>query len=93
MARRRRIHVEYKKLGGRSWGWAHHDDFFIEVDERAKGKKRFEIIVHEALHLIFPEKTEEQIIKAGVMLTNTLWHEGYRAIDNTDIEPLQDGKM
>jgi hypothetical protein len=94
MARRRSIHVEFKKLArNRAWGLAHHDGHYIEVDERLRGKKRMEIIVHECLHLLFPDASEKEIETKSIILTNTLWQQGYRATDNENIEPLQDGKM
>jgi hypothetical protein len=90
---RRKIKVVYKKLGRtKSWGMAYPDDELVEVDERLKGKKRMEIIVHECLHLLFPKAEEDEIERKAVLLTNTLWHEGYRGIDNTNSIPLQDGK-
>jgi hypothetical protein len=90
---RRSIHVEYKKLARtKAWGWAHHDGFYIEVDERVKGKKKLEIITHECLHLLFPEASEEEIERKAILLINTLWKQGYRLTDNDNTERLQDGK-
>lgn len=89
-----KIKVKYLKLGKtKAWGRAHHNGNIIELDERLKGKKHLEIITHEALHLLFPSLSEENVIKKSVCLTNLLWNEGYRRTDNSNNEPLQDGTM
>ena len=50
-----RIRIKYRKLGKEKvWGVAHSDGL-IEIEERLKGKKHLEIIVHEVLHLLWPE--------------------------------------
>lgn len=88
----RKIKVIYKKLGrNKVYGFANcgHDE--IEIDSRLKGKKLLEIIIHESLHLLIPEAEEEEIVQKSVILTNTLWHEGYRRIDADTSIPMQDG--
>lgn len=86
-----RIKVIYRKLGReRAYGQA---DDFIELDPRLKGKKHLEILVHEALHCLFPALDEDKIIKKSITLINTLWYEGYRRIDEDTSHPLQDGTI
>ncbi len=83
--------VIYKKLGrNRVWGFADPDKQIVEIDPRAKGKKHLEILVHESLHLLLPDYTEEAIVRISVKLTNTLWREEYRRVDHTDSQPMQD---
>ena len=88
----KKIKVIYRKLGKQQ---AHGicEDTHIELDSRLKGKKALEILTHEAIHYLFPELTEEETIKISIILTNTLWHEGYRRIDNDVSVPLQDGSI
>ena len=86
------IKVIYKKLGRtKSWGWAHSINDTIELDIRLKGKKHLEILTHEAIHILYPEIEEDEVIKKSILLTNTLWKEGYRRIDNDTSTELQDG--
>jgi hypothetical protein len=88
---RRKIKVVYRKLGKEKvYGWCH--DNFIELDETLIGKKHLEILTHESLHFLFPEASEEEVTKKAIVLTNTIWGEMYRRIDNHNIEPLQDGR-
>ena len=53
MPRRRRIRVKYSKLGrANAWGLAHTDSYVVELDERLKGKKHLEILLHEVVHAL-----------------------------------------
>ena len=65
----------------------------IYIDERLKGKKHLEILLHEVLHLLNPTEDEKTIIRKSVTLTKILWNEGYRRVDDTNDEPLQDGSI
>ena len=82
------IKVEYKRMKT-NWGLAHFDKHLIEIDASTKGKKRLEILNHEALHLLIPEASEEEIIRISIALTKLLWREGYRQMDNDTSQPLQ----
>lgn len=86
----KRYRIIYKNLK-KVWGYANTDNKTIEMDKRARGKKHLEISVHESLHLMFPYLDEEEIESKSIILTNTLWHEKYRRVDDTNHQPLQDG--
>ena len=87
------MRVRYSKLGREGvWGFAHYEDNSIELDLRLKGKKHLEILTHEALHLLNKEATEEEVERVSIELTNLLWKQGYRRIDNANELPLQNGK-
>lgn len=89
----KRIKVKYSKLGKQKvWGFAHSDGL-IEIDEKLKGKKHLEILVHECLHILYPNDSEEEIVTKSVILTNTLWFEKYRRVDESPHPPLQDGSI
>lgn len=65
-------------------------DFEVEIDKRLKGKKLFEIIIHECFHELFPDKEEEEIEYKAAVLCRTLWKEGFRRIDHHDKDKMQD---
>ena len=88
-----RIKIIYRKLGKEQAYGISSSDGVIEIDERLKGKKMMEILIHEILHLLNPKDDEKTIIRKSVTLTKILWNEGYRRIDDTNDEPLQDGSM
>jgi len=84
--------VKYRKLGKEKvYGWAHHEGNIVEMDSRLTGKKHMEILIHESMHLLFPELEEEEIEEKSIILTNTLWRQKYRRIDDSNNIPLQDG--
>lgn len=68
-------------------------DGTVMLDTRLKAKKHLEILLHECLHILYPDDTEEEIIEKSVTLTNTLWHEKYRRIEEHNTIPLQDGSL
>ena len=82
--KKRDIRVEAKKLGRRRYkgyqiiGWAEEGANKIEIDSRLKKLQRLETIIHEILHLAFPNSSESQILKAEKMVGRTLWKQGYR---------------
>jgi hypothetical protein len=88
-----RIKIIYRKLGKEQAYGISSSDGIIEIDERLKGKKHCEILIHEILHLLNPKDDEKTIIRKSVTLTKILWNEGYRRVDDTNDEPLQDGSM
>jgi hypothetical protein len=88
-----RIKIIYKKLGREQAHGIAESDGIIYLDPRLKGKKHFEILIHEALHILNPTDSELAIIKKSITLTKVLWKEGYRRVDDTNDEPLQDGSI
>ena len=89
----KKINVIYKKLGRRKiWGEADININTIYIDERAKGKKEIELLIHESFHILFPDLEEEEIEYKSILLTNTLWKLGIRKIDNSNNIPLQNGR-
>lgn len=90
MAPRRNVKIIYKKLKG-EFGNAYPDKNLIELDNRMKGRKHLEILIHESLHILYPERDEPYIEEEAAKLTKILWCENYRRIDNSIGGKLQDG--
>lgn len=83
------IKVKYSKLGRqKAWGMAHSEGC-IEIDERLKGRKHLEILLHECLHILHPLDSESDIVRNSVILMRTLWKEGYRRVENHEDMPVQ----
>ena len=75
--------VIYRKLGKhRAWGYYHKDK--IHIDERLTGKQELEILIHEFEHWLHEENSEEQVRKDSRKLTEFLWSQGYRKVDNKE---------
>lgn len=74
--------VVYRKLGKeRAWGQAHTDSNTIEIDPRLKGRKKMEILIHEALHILNPEMSETRVLDQGRRIANLLWKQHFRQVD------------
>ena len=86
----KKFKVIYKNLK-KAWGYADLQNNEVHMDQKAKGKKHMEIIIHECLHLLWQDETEEEIVRKSIMITNTLWYEKYRRVDDRNDLPLQDG--
>jgi hypothetical protein len=86
-----KIKIVYKKLGREQAHGIAESDGIVYIDPRLKGKKHLEILLHECLHILNPQDTEEAIIDKSVTLCKLLWKEGYRRVDNSNDVPLQDG--
>jgi hypothetical protein len=89
----KKIKVIYRKLGKHNvHGFADKKGKIIEIDERLKGKKLLEILIHEAYHVINPKDSEEEVERKSAILTRLLWDQGFRKVDNHDLDRLQDGR-
>lgn len=86
----KRFKVVYKNLK-KAWGYADLDKKEVIMDRTLNGKKHMEILVHELAHLLWPDDTEEEIVRKSIYITNTLWQQKYRRIDDRNHTPLQDG--
>jgi hypothetical protein len=86
-----KIKIVYKKLGREQAHGIAESDGIVYLDSRLKGKKHLEILLHECLHILNPEDSEEAIIDKSVTLCKLLWKQGYRRVDNSNDMPLQDG--
>jgi hypothetical protein len=46
-----------------------------------EGLNRMDLIIHEALHAIYPEESEEVVHRSATELANLLWACGYRRVE------------
>jgi len=86
-----KIRIIHKKLGREQAYGIADSDGIVYIDQRLKGKKHLEIVIHEVEHLLNPNDDEETIVEKSVTLCKVLWRLGYRRIDNSNDVPLQDG--
>lgn len=82
--------IVFKKLGReKAWGSANLADNTIEIDPRLKGRKHLEILIHEAMHIMNPEWLESKVVQQSKRLTQLLWKQHFRKVDNDKGQPLQ----
>lgn len=78
---RKTLKVVEKKLGReRAWGQAYKGEMMIEIDPRLGSKERLKVLLHEALHIHFPDMSETAVDKASIFLGNVVWEDQYRKI-------------
>jgi len=76
-----KIKVIHRKLGKHmAYGLAHQETNTVEIDSTLPPKKKLEIMIHEPLHIICPEMSEEQVTKIGKQLGKFLWENNYREV-------------
>lgn len=75
----RNVTVTERKLGReRVDGRVFFKDRLIEVDSRLPPKAWLSTLVHESIHLAFPDATEPAVLKAERTITRILWNAGVR---------------
>lgn len=77
-----KIKVVERGLGReKAYGQAWAGQNLIEIDKNIMGKLRFSTLLHELLHVIFPEATEREVLLAERKMTKVLWEQGYRRVE------------
>jgi predicted transcriptional regulator len=82
-ATRKSPRVIYRRLGRhRVWGFYTRSACLIELDEALKSMPGMELetLLHEGLHHVFPEMSEEEVERAGNELAVILWNHNYRRV-------------
>jgi len=76
------IKVIHKKLGRQmADGLAFKDEKEIHIDERLKKKEYILTVIHELLHICFPEMSEKRVDAASKKICNELWKLKIRRTD------------
>jgi len=70
-----------KKLGReKAYGMVLHPSKNIFIDPRQTPKSYLGTLIHEKLHVMFPDWSENKVKKAEKELANLLWKSGYRKV-------------
>lgn len=81
MSKRRKFKVIERRLGKeKAWGQCTPAEGLIEVDPRLSAKRHCEVLLHETLHLCFPELGEKQVDRAGKLIRDVMWSQNYRRV-------------
>lgn len=76
-----RVRIIERKLGReKALGLAYQGIGIVEIDPRQCERERLDTLVHELLHLLEPEWTEERVEASAAWLAQILWRQGYRRI-------------
>ena len=81
MNKKDKIKIIIRKLGKeRASGQAYQGCNLIEIDPRQDSKDFLGTAIHETLHILYPDLTEEEIIHAEQIMTDVVWRLNYRRI-------------
>ena len=73
--------LKERKLGReRAAGQAFTEEGLIEIDPRLKPRQWLSTLIHEAVHMAFPEASEDRVAKAERLITRILWRANLRRI-------------
>jgi hypothetical protein len=75
----KKIRVQERKLR-RYLGYAYPDDGFIEIDPTQKPRQYLDTLIHEILHMMYPEDSETKISRNARTITHHIWKKGYRRL-------------
>jgi hypothetical protein len=64
----------------RALGRVFLDEGVIEIEERQKPREWLSTLVHEALHVAFPDMAEKPVSMAEKKIADILWRAGVRRI-------------
>jgi hypothetical protein len=78
--------LRFTTLKGDAAGWTFFENSKrprILIDEKLRGRCRFETIVHELIHAsLGPNISEEAVTEAAKVIARTCWNLGYREVQN-----------
>lgn len=76
-----RVRIMEKRLGReRALGQAWQGDNVVEIDPRQCESERLDTLIHELLHLMEPEWSEEKVEEVANWMSRILWRQGYRRV-------------
>lgn len=77
----RKLILTERKLGReRAAGQAFPEEGLIEIDPRLKPRQWLSTLVHEAIHIAYPDADERSVARAERIITRILWRAGIRRI-------------
>jgi|APGre2960657505_1045072.scaffolds.fasta_scaffold135982_1 hypothetical protein len=79
--KQQKIKIKFKKLGReKAFGQAISSESLIELDPRQKQKTMLNTLIHELLHIIEPDWTENKVSKTASILARYIWEAKFRKL-------------
>lgn len=77
----KKIKIIEKKLGReKAWGQFWQGINIVDIDPRQKSRRYLNTLIHEILHCLYPEDSENKIRLNADTLTRYIWIKNYRRI-------------
>lgn len=68
----------YATLRGKADGWTIYAKRTVLIHDRLRPQRRLEVEIHECLHCLYPDLSEESVTASAADLRRLLWRLGYR---------------
>lgn len=73
--------IVVRKLGKeKSWGLAHADNL-IELDSSLRGYRYLLYLIHEYMHIRYPDWSETKVRKESSVFARLIWKQMFRRIE------------
>lgn len=73
----RRIKVRERKLR-KYLGYAYLNEDTVEIDPNQTPRQYLDTLIHEILHILYPEDSETKISRNASTITHHIWKKNYR---------------
>jgi hypothetical protein len=73
----RRIKVRERKLR-KYLGYAYLNEDIVEIDPNQTPRQYLDTLIHEILHILYPEDSETKISRNASTITHHIWKKNYR---------------
>lgn len=77
-----RVTVETRRLRTH-WGWCYPETGQVVLDARLTGRRHLDTLVHELVHVAFPDLSETGTNEVTRLLVTHLWKQQYRRLDTS----------
>lgn len=77
------IKVQERKLRY-YWGYAYTDKGLVEITPDLTDRQYMDTLIHEILHIMYPNDSETKISRNASTITHHLWKKNYRRIRDKD---------
>jgi hypothetical protein len=62
------------------WGYAYPDKKLVEITPNLSDRQYLDTLIHEILHVLYPEASETKISRHASTITHHIWKKGYRKL-------------
>jgi len=73
-----KVIIRDRRLGRENALGLAHSDGVIEIDPRLSARRRLTILIHEAMHIAFPDMAETTVERKSALIGKLVWRDGYR---------------
>lgn len=72
-----KIKVRERKLR-KYLGYAYTDEGMVDIDPNQPPRQYLDTLIHEILHILYPEDSETKISRNASTITHHIWKKNYR---------------